>query len=58
MGQVLVATGLVSDREVRKYEKEAKAMGKASFYLAWLMDEGKAHPPTHPPTHPPAHPGQ
>lgn len=39
MGQVLVATGLVSSREVRKYEREAREMGKASFYLAWLMDE-------------------
>ncbi len=39
MGQVLVATGLVSAREVRKYEREAREMGKASFYLAWLMDE-------------------
>jgi len=39
MGQVLVATGLVSEREVRKYEREAREMGKASFYLAWLMDE-------------------
>ena len=39
--QVLVATGLVSEREVKKYEREARAMGKASFYLAWLMDEDR-----------------
>jgi hypothetical protein len=39
--QVLVATGLVSEREVRKYEREAREMGKASFYLAWLMDEDR-----------------
>lgn len=38
---MLVATGLVSEREVRKYEREAREMGKASFYLAWLMDEDR-----------------
>lgn len=36
-----MATGLVSEREVRKYEREAREMGKASFYLAWLMDEDR-----------------
>ena len=40
MGQLLVATGQVSQRVVHKYKKEAAAAGKGSFYLAWLTDEG------------------
>ncbi|TFJ84718.1 hypothetical protein NSK_003750 [Nannochloropsis salina CCMP1776] len=39
MGQVLVSTGTVSVREARKFERDARALGKASFYLAWMMDE-------------------
>lgn len=26
---------------VCRYEREAREMGKASFFLAWLMDEDK-----------------
>jgi translation elongation factor EF-1alpha len=26
---------------VCRYEKEAREMGKASFFLAWLMDEDR-----------------
>ncbi|CAM9622839.1 unnamed protein product [Chrysoparadoxa australica] len=39
MGQVLVKVGQVSDRVVRSYAQQAKALGKASFHLAWVLDE-------------------
>jgi elongation factor 1 alpha-like protein len=38
-GQLLVATGAVPSRTLHKHKQEAAAMGKASFYLAWVMDE-------------------
>ncbi|CAM9140936.1 unnamed protein product [Pylaiella littoralis] len=39
MGQVLVQVGQVSQRALHKQEKEAREAGKASFFLAWVMDE-------------------
>lgn len=41
MGQLLVSSGVVHAKEARKYQKEATSMGKSSFYLAWVMDEGE-----------------
>jgi len=40
MGQVLLQLGKVEQRQINKYEKEARDIGKASFFLAWVMDEG------------------
>jgi elongation factor 1 alpha-like protein len=39
MGQVLVQLGHVQPRTITKYQKQAADMGKASFALAWVMDE-------------------
>jgi elongation factor 1 alpha-like protein len=39
MGQVMVQLGQVSKRTVEKYQKPASELGKASFALAWVMDE-------------------
>ena len=39
MGQVLVQLGHVTKRTVQKYQKQASELGKASFALAWVMDE-------------------
>ncbi|CAB1097659.1 unnamed protein product [Ectocarpus sp. CCAP 1310/34] len=39
MGQVLVQMGQVTQRALHKQEKEAREAGKASFFLAWVMDE-------------------
>jgi hypothetical protein len=41
MGQLLVSSGVVATKEARRFQKEANAMGKGSFYLAWVMDEGE-----------------
>jgi elongation factor 1-alpha len=38
MGHVLVATGAVSDREVRDMEKTAKDLDRESFKFAYFMD--------------------
>jgi len=40
MGQVLLQLGKVNQRQINKYQQEAKDIGKASFFLAWVMDEG------------------
>ena len=34
-----MATGAVPSRTLHKHKQEATAMGKASFYLAWVVDE-------------------
>lgn len=39
VGHLLYKRGGVSQRQVHKFEKESKASGKGSFYLAWIMDE-------------------
>jgi len=42
MGQVLIKTGVVQERVVIKYKKKAAQIGKASFALAWIMDEDES----------------
>lgn len=42
MGQVMVQLGYVAKRAVQKYQKQATELGKASFALAWIMDEDDA----------------
>mmetsp|Transcript_28835 Transcript_28835/g.42556 ORF Transcript_28835/g.42556 Transcript_28835/m.42556 type:complete len:680 (+) Transcript_28835:145-2184(+) len=42
MGQVMLQLGLVAKRTVSKYQKQAAELGKASFALAWVMDEDDA----------------
>jgi elongation factor 1 alpha-like protein len=42
MGQVLFQLGHVAKRTVQKYQKQATEIGKASFALAWVMDEDDA----------------
>ena len=39
MGQVLLQMQKVEQRTVLKYQKQAAELGKASFALAWIMDE-------------------
>mmetsp|Transcript_27732 Transcript_27732/g.31695 ORF Transcript_27732/g.31695 Transcript_27732/m.31695 type:complete len:651 (-) Transcript_27732:152-2104(-) len=39
MGQLLVQLGNVPKRTIIKYQKQAAELGKASFALAWVMDE-------------------
>ncbi|XP_062227132.1 uncharacterized protein LOC133925248 isoform X3 [Phragmites australis] len=38
-GRLLHALGLISKKQMHKYEKEAKEKGKGSFAYAWAMDE-------------------
>ena len=42
MGQVLLQMGQVQQRTINKYQKQATELGKASFALAWVMDEDTA----------------
>jgi elongation factor 1 alpha-like protein len=42
MGMVLLKLGLVQKRTVQKYQKQAAEVGKASFHLAWVMDEDES----------------
>ena len=37
-GSILVASGMVDDRTLEKYKKEAKEMGRESWYLSWALD--------------------
>ncbi|KAI5068030.1 hypothetical protein GOP47_0016375 [Adiantum capillus-veneris] len=39
MGRLLHILGQVSKKEMHKYEKEAKQIGKGSFSYAWVLDE-------------------
>jgi elongation factor 1 alpha-like protein len=39
MGRLLHLMGRVSEKEMRKYEREAKQKGKGSFAYAWVLDE-------------------
>lgn len=39
IGHLLYKSGNISQRTVHKYEKDSQALGKGSFYLAWIMDE-------------------
>ncbi|KAF6141528.1 hypothetical protein GIB67_012196 [Kingdonia uniflora] len=38
-GRLLNLLGKISKKEMHKYEKESKIMGKSSFAYAWAMDE-------------------
>jgi peptide chain release factor subunit 3 len=40
-GQLLYLTGAVDKRTMQKYEQEAKAAGKDTWYLSWALDSGK-----------------
>lgn len=37
-GSILWSTGMVDERTMDKYKKEAKDMGRESWYLSWVMD--------------------
>jgi peptide chain release factor subunit 3 len=37
-GQLLALTGMVDRRTLEKYQKEAKEMGRESWYLSWALD--------------------
>ncbi|KAF6824757.1 eukaryotic peptide chain release factor gtp-binding subunit [Colletotrichum musicola] len=37
-GSILYATGMVDERTMDKYKKEAKDLGNPSWYLSWVMD--------------------
>ncbi|GFZ47263.1 Eukaryotic peptide chain release factor GTP-binding subunit [Saitozyma sp. JCM 24511] len=40
-GQLLFLTGAVDKRTMEKYEQEAKAAGRDTWYLSWALDSGK-----------------
>lgn len=40
MGRLLYDLNVVDQRTVDRYHKEAEKMGKASFALAWVLDQG------------------
>ncbi|KAI2633299.1 hypothetical protein GGS21DRAFT_520006 [Xylaria nigripes] len=37
-GSILYATGMVDDRTMDKYKREAKEMGRESWWLSWALD--------------------
>ncbi|KAJ4910626.1 Translation elongation factor EF1A/initiation factor IF2gamma family protein [Raphanus sativus] len=37
-GQILVLSGQVDERQIQKYEKEAKEKNRESWYMAYIMD--------------------
>ncbi|KAI9348311.1 P-loop containing nucleoside triphosphate hydrolase protein [Zopfochytrium polystomum] len=37
-GHILFLTGMVDKRTMEKYEKEAKELGRESWYLSWALD--------------------
>ncbi|KAI1419349.1 P-loop containing nucleoside triphosphate hydrolase protein [Xylaria sp. FL1777] len=37
-GSILVTTGMVDQRTLEKYKKEAKDLGRESWYLSWALD--------------------
>ncbi|PKS05048.1 hypothetical protein jhhlp_008415 [Lomentospora prolificans] len=37
-GSILYATGMVDERTIDKYRKEAKDLGRESWYLSWVLD--------------------
>ncbi|KAH7319706.1 P-loop containing nucleoside triphosphate hydrolase protein [Stachybotrys elegans] len=40
-GSILWTTGMVDERTMDKYKKEAKDLGRESWYLSWVMDINK-----------------
>ena len=41
MGHLLYLAGAIDERTLRKYEEEAKKIGKESFKYAWVLDKLK-----------------
>lgn len=41
MGHLLCKVGVISSKQLHKFEKESKQIGKASFAFAWVLDEGE-----------------
>eukprot|EP00340_Litonotus_pictus_P000435 CAMPEP_0170515672 /NCGR_PEP_ID=MMETSP0209-20121228/2069_1 /TAXON_ID=665100 ORGANISM="Litonotus pictus, Strain P1" /NCGR_SAMPLE_ID=MMETSP0209 /ASSEMBLY_ACC=CAM_ASM_000301 /LENGTH=580 /DNA_ID=CAMNT_0010800265 /DNA_START=183 /DNA_END=1925 /DNA_ORIENTATION=+ len=37
-GNILISSGMVDDRTIEKYQKEAKSKGRDSWYIAYCMD--------------------
>jgi len=37
-GQLMKLTGMVDQRTLEKYEREAKEKGRESWYLSWALD--------------------
>lgn len=37
-GQVLIQTGMVDERTLDKYKKEAKDAGRETWYISWVLD--------------------
>jgi len=37
-GQIMLSTGMVDERTIQKYEKEAKEKNRESWFLAYIMD--------------------
>lgn len=40
-GNILYLTGMVDERTMEKYEKEAREAGRESWYLSWALDTSK-----------------
>ena len=40
MGRLLYDLKVVDQRTIDRYKKEAEKMGKSSFALAWVLDQG------------------
>jgi len=40
MGRLLYDLNVVDERTIERYKKEAEQMGKSSFALAWVLDQG------------------
>ncbi|KAK4539932.1 translation termination factor GTPase eRF3 [Oleoguttula mirabilis] len=40
-GSILYATGMVDDRTMEKYKRDAKDLGRESWYLSWALDQTK-----------------
>eukprot|EP01128_Nolandella_sp_AFSM9_P008677 TRINITY_DN5366_c0_g1_i1.p1 TRINITY_DN5366_c0_g1~~TRINITY_DN5366_c0_g1_i1.p1 ORF type:complete len:781 (-),score=204.49 TRINITY_DN5366_c0_g1_i1:118-2346(-) len=38
MGHLLLKTGEIDQKSIRKFEKESKQAGKSSFHFAWVLD--------------------
>jgi hypothetical protein len=41
MGHFLHAVGVVDVKTIRKFERESRAIGKASFSFAWVLDQNE-----------------
>merc|ERR1711939_1204357 len=40
-GAILYATGMVDERTMEKYKRDAKDLGRESWYLSWALDQTK-----------------